>query len=230
MRARAPSLAALTYRKVIEVSRTDLFGAFPDRQLPRYLQNDALVPLLGFAGQNYRAGGVLLLAVNPGGGTESYRNRTPQDDELIPYISAFRASRPSETEDRFSDMSSNYMKQAKTWNLWGIVQPVLDACGRKLDEVAYANICPFRTYKDCRPHVVPLTRAINQVAKPLVCGLQPGTVVALGKKAGDALQGQLIMSGAYFVVPRTNGDSYVSAQTAAVLHAIREHADPNIWS
>jgi hypothetical protein len=218
------SPAAQIYRSVIDVTRLDLCGSLPDRQMPVHLSEDAQVPFLGFAGPNYRPGGVLLLAINPGGGTEKYIKRPPQDAELIPYILAFMASEPPVVESSFTAMSSSYMKQAKTWNLWGIVQPVLDACSKGPDEVAFANVFPFRTYKDHKPHSVPLRNAIIRITKPLVAGLGPSTIVVLGKKAGDALHAHSLALGRCFIVPRTNGDRYVSAEAMAVLAALRQHA------
>jgi hypothetical protein len=213
---------AQVYRDAIKLTRSELFGLFPDRQMPNHLPEDALVPFLGFAGPNYRRGGILLLAINPGGGTNSYCRRPPQDAELIPHILAFRDSPPSEVERCFDTMSSNYLKQAKTWNLWGIVQPVLTACKRKPE--AFANIFPFRTNKDHKPHLVPLRNAINRVTRPLVTDLAPSIVVVLGKKAGDALKGYSLTSGEYFVVPRTNGDRYLSSEAKLVLEALCQHA------
>ena len=220
---RNASVAAKTYRSAISVARADLFGITSDPQMPLHLIEDTGVPFLGFAGQDYREGGLLLLAINPGAGNDKLRKRPLQDAELIPLILAFKASDPDEIESTFAAMSSSYIKQAKTWNLWGIVGPVLEASRKAPEEVAFANIFPYRTYKDRKPHHLPLLNAVGQIAKPLISGLKPGTVVALGKKAGEALEGEQF-SGRYFVVPRTNGDRYVSAEAGKVLEAIRQHA------
>lgn len=218
------SIAAEAYHRAIAVTRADVFGPSPDRQLPKHLHEDAQVPFLGFAGQNYRAGGTLLVAINPGGGMDTDRVRPPKDAELIPYLFAFRLSAPENVSVRFAEMSHNYMKQAKTWNLWRIIQPVIAAAGKSADEIAFANICPFRTRENRTPHKWPLQNTLDRVAKPLIAGLQAGTVIVLGQKAGTALEGHPITSGAYFVVPRTNGDHYVSADAQVVLESLRKHA------
>ena len=57
--------------QAVRVSRSDVFGT-ADKQLPISESGDALVPQIGFIGQDYRPGGTILLGINPGGGGDTY--------------------------------------------------------------------------------------------------------------------------------------------------------------
>jgi len=213
---------AKTFLDPAKVSRAALYGVSPDRQLPANLVDDAHIPFLGFAGPQYWPGGVVLLAINPGGGGSSYQIRTPQDDQLLPLIVAFIKSSSDNSPRHFAAMSSNYAAQVRTWNLWRILAPTLEACGRELSEVAYLNCFPYRTFQDRMPQASALRASWTNVVEPLLTGLRPSTLVALGKKVGGVAERLFRGPGKLYVVPRTIGDSYVSEEARVVLARIRE--------
>ncbi len=75
---------AIEFQRVAQIRRASLYGTEKDPQLPAHLVEDARVPFLGFCGPNYKPGGVVLLAINPGGGGDAYVSRTREDQVLIP--------------------------------------------------------------------------------------------------------------------------------------------------
>jgi hypothetical protein len=188
------------------------------------LVEDARIPFLGFAGSQYRSGGVVLLAINPGGGGDSYQIRTPQDAQLLPLIETFVTSSPEEVAKHFDSMSSNYAAQVRTWNLWRILHPVLQACGKELSEVTYLNCFPYRTAGDRMPQAAVLRASWAKVIEPLLVVLKPSIVVALGKKVGGVAERQFRGPGVLYVVPRTIGDTRVSDEANFVLKSLRGNA------
>jgi hypothetical protein len=220
----SPSTLAVAFHGAASVTRAALYGTQSDLQLPKYLQADARVPFLGFCGPRYSAGGCVLLAINPGGGGDAYSQRTPQDAELIPLIEKFVAASQANVANDFEKMSRNYAAQAQTWNLWRILGPTIAACRSSIDQVCYLNIFPYRTAKDALPSASALRKAWELIVVPLLGALRPSKLVALGKKAGNVAERFHRPPPRLFVVPRTIGDSYVSAEAEQVLASIRQCA------
>ena len=214
---------ALAFLKSARISRADLYGATQDPQLPINLVEDARIPFLGFAGERYLPGGVVLLAINPGGGGNAYC-RLPRDIQLLSLIEAFIKSSPETAGKNFDAMSNNYAEQAQAWNLWRILFPILQACGKELNEVTYLNCFPYRTKEDRMPQAAALRASWAHVVKPLLTELKPSILVALGKKAGGVAARQFNGPGKLFIVPRTIGDTYLSEEAKVVLDSLRQHA------
>lgn len=186
--------------------------------MPVSQPQDAAVPQIGFVGQDYRSGGDVLLGINPGGGGDAYV-RTAEDSLLLPMLVALRGEEAS--PNAVNAVFSQYAANMRTWNLWRIVEPVLDACGRSQSEVAYLNWCPFRTRNDAIPHAPAMRRCRDAYLAPLMDKLAPGRIIALGKKAGKWLERETFGGVPRFVVPRTIGDSYLSAEAREVLEVIK---------
>jgi hypothetical protein len=216
--------AAEAFHRSARISRAELYGVPQDRQLPAHLVEDARIPFLGFAGSQFQPGGVVLLAINPGGGGDAYQRRTMQDAQLLPLIEAFTKSSGEEITKHFVAMSSNYAAQVRTWNLWRIFAPVLQACGKEMDEVIYLNCFPYRTAGDRMPQAAALRASWAKVVEPLLSVLNPAIVVALGKKVGGVAEQQFKGPGKLYVVPRTIGDTRVSEEAKVVLEALRKNA------
>lgn len=214
---------AQAFHRAASVSRATLYGTPVDRQLPQNLQDDARLPLLGFCGPKYVKGGVVLLAINPGGGGAAYVRRTPQDEILFPLIEAYvQNANPDVVSESFRRMSASFSTQAQSWNLWRILSPVLQACGKTMDDVAYLNCFPYRTAGDALPQATALRSGWTQIVAPLMGELAPSIVIALGKKAGNVAEKYWASPGKLFVVPRTIGDSRLSDEAKVVLSRIRD--------
>lgn len=216
---------ALAFQDAVRHPRETLYAPFPDKQLPLHLQDDARLPMVGFAGANFKLGNPVLLAINPGGGTDNYRMRTAHETELFSFIHEFCEASGPNILPAFERMSANYAKQAREWNIRGIMSPVLDSLYTSLDQVAFVNAFPYRTRKDAKPHAHPLRQAITRCTVPLLQELRPQTLVCLGKKAGDAMASVTLPDGVMFVVPRTNGDRYLSTDAQIVLKNLRQYME-----
>ena len=219
-----PPSFAIAFHRAASVTRAALYETPNDPQLPLNLRADAVVPFLGFCGTGYKKGGVVIFGINPGGGGDAYASRTPQDNELIPLIERFVVAEASAADSAFEVMCTNYSAQVQRWNLWRILSPTLEACRTTIDNACYLNLFPYRTAKDAKPSSRALRVAWRDVVAPLLEALEPSRLVALGKKAGGIAERLHTAPPPLYVVPRTIGDTYVSADAKQVLAAIRESA------
>jgi hypothetical protein len=211
---------APTFQKAAIVPRAALYGTDSDPQLPASLLADARVPFLGYCGPRYSVGNPILLAINPGGGSDDYSERHAEDEELIPLIEAFVHAQGSATPKAFEKMCHVYMEHVQTWNLRNIVTPTLAACGKGVDEVCYLNVFPYRTRKNAMPSAKALTAAWEKIVAPLLGELRPRHLIALGKKAGGVAE-RFRPEAKLFIVQRTNGDRYVCDEAKKVLETLR---------
>jgi hypothetical protein len=204
----------------MRLSRADVFGP-ADEQLPISEILDAHLPQIGFVGANYRKGGDILLGINPGGGGDAY-HRTLADTLLLPMIESAIRTEPSETTLR--GIFQRYAENMRTWNLWRIVEPVLEACGRQQQDIVYLNWCPFRTRADRMPRTAAMSHCRNMHIEPLIKVLAPARLIALGMKVGSWVEKEGFSGVQSFTVPRTIGDTYVSPAAAKVLVTLRKRA------
>lgn len=206
-----------TALKAVRVIRSNIFGA-DDKQLPISEPKDALVPQIGFIGQDYRPGGTILLGVNPGGGGDAYI-RTAEDLLLLPMINNLRSGEAP--PDALKAMFDQYAINMRTWNLWRIAAPVIAACGNSQSEIAYLNWCPFRTRDDKMPHAYAMRHSFNIHLAPLINELAPTRIIGLGKKVGTWLEKAPLSGVKRYVVPRTIGDSYLSPEAIGAIEIIK---------
>jgi hypothetical protein len=202
-----------------QITREQIFG--PNDPIPLHLRDDAAVMFAGYVGRRYRAGAPVLLAINPGGGGDAYRNRTAEDERLYPLLHEFRVTVGDSVPRLFEEINATFADIVSHWNLMRILAPVIGAAGAALDEVAYLNAVPYRTRGDKVPSVYAKGQAWRSIVRPTLSALRPGFVIALGKKAGDVLDRFHLNDAPSFVVPRTIGDSYLSDEACAVIERIR---------
>lgn len=208
------------YRAVlaaVRLRRSDIFDEV-DKQLPVSEPEDAAIPQIGFIGQDYRPGGTILLGINPGGGGDKYV-RTVADSLLLPMIHSLRDGEAS--PDALEAMFNQYATNMRTWNLWRIVAPTIDACGSRQSEIAYLNWFPFRTRADQMPHAHAMRRSRDAYLSPLIKNLAPSRIIALGKKVGVWLEKAPPGGGRLYIIPRTIGDSYLSPEAIKVIEDIK---------
>jgi hypothetical protein len=211
---------ARAFAAASRVSRATLYGMDDDAQMPMHLPRHARIPYLGFAGANYKPGGVCLIGINPGGGGDAYQRATPGDDELLFALEALRGSHDADADASHRTMCDKFEAQFKLIPFKTIVNPVLQATGATLADAAYLNMFAYRTRGDKSPSSKALARSCKLVVEPLLAALQPGYVVLLGYKARDAAAKHLTMPSTPYVIKRTIGDRVICAEALAVIAQI----------
>jgi len=209
-------------RRLVAISRAEIFGAAEPQSRPLNLEADAALMFPGYVGSRYEPGGAVLLAINPGGGKAAYKARTPADERFYPLMEAFQWCTPDALLARYEAMNAGWVAGMRAWNLRRIIEPVLDALDCTVDRVVFLNAVPYRTREDRLPSAYARRQAWGRVTEPLLQVLQPGIIVALGQKAGDVLNQQYRGTARTFTVQRSNGDTYLTPKALEVLARIRE--------
>ena len=206
------------WRDCAHISRKEIFGFADEKCAPKHLLDDAATMFVGYVGASYQPGvGVVLLAINPGGGGDTYESRTVEDQMFYPLLmNAKKAAGPSEVLESFERVNMAFIHVVKRWNLWRILKPTLEAAGTMINEIAYMNIVPYRTRNNNKPPVVATERSWKRIVEPSLDLLAPRAIVALGKKAGGHVNRWYAGDRPTYCVPRTIGDSWVCDEAKAV--------------
>lgn len=210
------------FHGLVQISRNEIFGDADAACAPINLPDDAATMFAGYVGDQYQPGrGLLLLAINPGGGRDAYTERTQEDEVFYPLLMEFKNSKNAEVSKGFERVNQSFVPIVKCWNLWRILGPTLLAAGRTVDEVAYMNVVPYRTRGDKMPPAAARKAAWDLIVGPTLGILDPAAVVTLGKKAGSVTEKLYAGKRHLFCVPRTIGDSWVSEEAHAVHKQMR---------
>jgi hypothetical protein len=219
---------AQQFHRNVQVSRAQIFGG--NDPVPLHLREDAETMFAGYVGPDYKPGGVVLLAINPGGGGDAYSYRTPEDQRLYPLLRAFKSATPENAFPIFERINDELARVINSWNLRKIVMPTIEAAGVRFSEICYLNAVPYRTREDRLPSVAAKKSAWSLVVAPTLRLIQPKAVIALGMKAGDALSRNHSGAERAYVVPRSIGDSRITPDAQVVLNQIRQDFHTGVGS
>lgn len=223
MAALNQTIAARLHRNT-RVSRADIFGPSDLQYMPIRYVEDAALMYPGYVGPKYCKEGIVVFGVNPGGGGDAYQ-RHPDDDELYCAIRSFVQAKPPYLEKELSRLNRIFERIVQSWNLWRIFAPTLDALRVQLNEICYLNAVPYRTRENKKPPVAAQSESWRQVIDPTLELLKPATIIALGKAAGQVVERFNTSPARIYVVPRTNGDTYLCQEAINVLRKIKEVRD-----
>jgi hypothetical protein len=208
------------------ISRADLFGGADARLMPLHRKDDASVMFAGFIGRHYVPdAGVLLLAINPGGGGGANVARSPDDEAFYPLLYDFTKANDSDLLAAFDRVNDAFAVIVRRWNLWRILEPTLEAASLSLEQVAYMNLVPYRTRGNAMPPRSAQQVSWREIIEPTLNVLKPLAIVTLGKKAGGVL-GRVAPDRSAYCVPRTIGDTYVSDDARAVHEKMKRELKP----
>ncbi len=210
------------FHDLVQISRNDIFGTSDVKCSPINLPIDTGTMFAGYVGERYEPGrGLLLLAINPGGGGDKYTKRTPEDEVFFPLLIDFKSTKGAGVQKAFERVNESFVPIVKRWNLWGILEPTLEAAGKTIEDVAYMNVVPYRTRGDRMPPTAARKAAWNLIVEPTLAILKPWAVVTLGKKAGEVVDKLYTSERHLYCVPRTIGDSWISEEALAVHERMR---------
>lgn len=207
---------AQAYQKAAKVEREQLFEA--GRGLPLSLTDSAHTPYLGWVGKNYR-GGTVLIAKNPGGGGDSQVAPSALDLEVQRQLFALRDDEHTAPDTLLEAVTRAFHTQLPTIGMGVQLGRVLSRLGETLDEVAFFNVCPYRTRNDESLTASTQRKSLELIAKPIGRALQPDTLIYLGVGVGREASKTLTAKWTY-VLPRAINDRQLKAEAVPVLDAI----------
>ena len=173
---------ALGMQRALQVDRDAIF---PHSELmPVSLPEMALVPYLGWIGPRFA--GTVIVAKNPGGGGDSQSEIKQHDAEVAQALLTLKGSTSEQAGAALQQVYDAFTAQAPKIGMGTLLGRVLDALGEVREEVAFLNLCPFRTRMDTDPSAAAARRCGSLVLAPLVASLKADTVVLLGGFAARA--------------------------------------------
>jgi hypothetical protein len=208
------------FHSLTAITREEIFGSAESAVRPINLSADTATMFAGYVGKSYEhARGLMLLAINPGGGGDTYVKRIPEDEVFYPFLKSFKTAQADDVVASFERINQSFASIVRGWNLWRILRPTLDAAGRTIEEVAYINVVPYRTRQDKMPPAAARRLAWSRIVAPTIQLLAPRALITLGKKAESVVEPLVVGDIRRYCVPRTIGDTYVSEDARAV-HAL----------
>lgn len=173
---------ALGMQRALRVAREAIFPA--GELMPVSLPELARVPYLGWVGPHFR--GTVIVGKNPGGGGDSQTDVKPHDSAVADALLALKAAAEGQAGVELRSVYEAFTAQAPTIGMGTLLGRVLEALGEKWEEVAFVNLCPFRTRMDKDPSATAARLSAKLVLAPLINALHADTVVLMGGVAGRA--------------------------------------------
>lgn len=209
---------AQAFRAAVWVRREQLFEG--DKGIPVSLADSSHTPYLGWVGRNY-SGGTVFIAKNPGGGGDSQGEPTALDLEVQRRLYALWDDTNTPPVELLEGATRAFHTQLPTIGMGVLLGRVLTRLGETLDDVAFFNVCPYRTRNDESLSTSTQKKSLELVAKPLVRALQPDTLIYLGVGVGREASKTLNARWTY-VVPRAINDKQLKADAVPVLEVMEE--------
>jgi len=173
---------ALGMQRALRIEREAIFPG--GELLPISLPDFASVPYLGWVGPSFR--GTIIVGKNPGGGGDTQGDVKPHDRAVAEALLALKNAAAEQSGERLTGVYEAYTAQAPTIGMGTLLGRVLQALGEAREEVAFVNLCPYRTRNDKDPSAAAARLSARLVLAPLVHALNADTVVLMGGVAGRA--------------------------------------------
>lgn len=178
------ALAALWHRRAL-VTRTEIFGFADEKLLPVAAPSQVEICVPGMVGNDYTAGGVAIVSVNPAGGRDGFRP-TLTDESLYAAAAELRTSADLGAFDRLNDA---FVAGMPSWGpQWRVIESILRATRKHLSEISYPYLVPFRSRGDAGSTLSQgiLDRGYASGFQEIVAALRPGHIVAVDRPSERA--------------------------------------------
>ena len=211
---------ATLWHRCAQIERSAIFGpADATRWRPEHRPDISALMFSGCVGSSYQADiDPLLIAINPGGGDD--KELTSINENFYALLRLFKDAEPEEVLERWEHVNAMGLPVFKSWNIWNIIKPTLDAVDRTFCHVAFINAIPYRTRGNKKPPVMAGKMAWELITQPTIDLLAPREIIALGKKAGDVIDLYYKGNQRTTTVPRTNGDKHVRPEADDALRGL----------
>lgn len=205
------------WSSILKTRPQAIFGN--DVHLSRSEAKDDRIAQPGYVGSRYRQGGLLFVAMNPGGANA---RMTEADERQLPLLRALAKASQRTRLLRFVELNRELERAMPNWNLVRfIVAPILEGLGLSFSQVAYINLVKWRTRKE-RMSSGLLRRSWELQTGPQFDLLRPSAVVCLGIATGNDLCRLTDQLPFNLTIPRVRKDCYSPpAQRNAIRGAIR---------
>lgn len=190
------------WQQILLTNPKAIFGAEVTKLSNRHYAD--AIPQPGFVGSNYRRGGLLFVAMNPGGGADE---NDPDDHKIYSALQRLRNADAKVRNEAFDEANVVHRLIVPEWKIWAnFVSPILRCTGITMQEVAYINLLKWRTQKSSG-----LERLYGLSWEAHTCrqveALAPGAVVAIGSDAGRVFDSRYKGNIYIGTIPRAVGNN-----------------------
>ena len=217
---------AEVFHECVCVERKDIFGE--NDPIPISWQDDARLMFPGVVGAEYAPGGVLLMAINPGGGKDTYSAKQREkygDDRLYPAMGKFKSARGKDVYSSFNELNHIARNVMRNWPTWKYMVAAIRAVGVADENFVYINAVPYRVRNnDIKLITVEaFHRAKDLVVSKQISFLKPKTLIIIGKTTGNVIGDyyRSVVSNCY-VVPGTKWWRYITPEAEKVFKRISQ--------
>jgi len=215
---------AEVFHECVCVEREDIFGK--DDPIPISWQDDARLMFPGVVGAEYASGGVLLMAINPGGGKDTYSAKQRKkygDDRLYPAMDTFKRAKGNDVYSSFGKLNKISRDVMKNWPTWKYMEAAIRAAGVSEENFVYLNAVPYRVRNNDIKLISAevFRRASDLVISKQINFLQPKMIIIIGKTT-DNIIGDYYRSvvSKYYVVPGTKWWTRITREAEEVFERI----------
>lgn len=198
--------AVSTFGGFAKLSRKSVMGRYDDAYETRYREmmatrpTIAREPWLGMIGPRYKRGGVALIGINGGLGDSQHRLMMSDGPDIL-LAQATQSLRENPT---LKSLNAYFEASIKDVRAWGAdsrffsetICGSLDRLRVQIEDVAYANVIPFRTSDagalSARKFDVIWEISCREFLNPWLKVISPSLVIWLGKTAFDKSRQYLI--------------------------------------
>jgi uracil-DNA glycosylase len=206
--------AALALRNVMRIPRREF--RIREDLTPISCVEAVDIPFAGWIGPEYD--GVVVVGKNPGGGGDTQITK-PADASVQRCVRTLIEAEDDDVPKAQAALSDQQRHQLKSIGMGKLLNNVLSALDVSLEQIAFLNLCPFRTRNDKTPHKATHTFCVERVLKPMLAALDPHTVVLLGGFASHA-EGSLSAQRIY-KLKRAINDNQLHRDAILVLEKMR---------
>jgi hypothetical protein len=212
-----------TTLRTLSLSPTDILLA--ETRVP-VNENDPLLRIARptWVGRDYKAGGVLLLAKNPAGGSATHRLAShPSDPSLAEALNTLKVNRDIKSYRSWREVQLRVMSDEHAgWRIWrNSAMPVIRSLETSEHAIAFGNLVPFRTDGN-NVKAEEIRRGWQQDISHVVALLDPSLIVEMA--GGHQAFYKCCTDRAVLRFRRAIGDSRVTPEGADDLRAINDWA------
>lgn len=181
-------IATLSHQ-LVQLERDEFFGADDHHKwMPLFQKDNASVMCPPYVGKSYKKGGLLLMPINPGGGTATSEDEDDGDKLVYPLIHEFKSIKQDVYNFYWDKFIPAFEEAKPKWRIYKQMKPILEASECDLGNICYFNFLPYKVKNDKYPGtnktdmdlIMPKCRDL--FLRPLIALLSPSIIVNFGKQ------------------------------------------------
>tara|TARA_Y100000590_G_scaffold364361_1_gene422721 strand:+ start:109 stop:822 length:714 start_codon:yes stop_codon:yes gene_type:complete len=180
-------IATLSHQ-LVQLERDKFFGSDDHyKWMPLFQKDNASVMCPPYVGKSYKKGGLLLMPINPGGGTATSEDKNDGDDLVYPLIHEFKSIKKDVCNYYWEKFIPIYKEAKPKWRIYKQMKPILEASECDLDNICNFNFLPYKVRDDEYPTTLAdmdliMPKCRDLFLKSLIALLSPSIIVNFGKQ------------------------------------------------